>query len=84
MVKILATKRQILEFISERGKIQNRGLAGKFGFSPNYVTHNLLPRLKKEKLIINMIRGSWELTEQGYRRLRYYAEKESRRGTGNP
>jgi len=84
MAKVLATKRQVLEFISERKLVQNWELAEKFGFSPKYVTHNLLPRLKKEKLIINMTRGFWELTEEGYRRLRYYTEKASRGGTGDP
>lgn len=69
--KILATKIQILEFIMERRLIWGYELVEKFGYSPKAVP-TTLNRLKTAGLIINMTRGCWELTEEGYRRLRYY------------
>jgi Mn-dependent DtxR family transcriptional regulator len=35
-----------------------------------------LSRLKKQGLIINLQRGHWELTVEGYRRLNFYAKKQ--------
>ena len=49
-------------------------LVEKFHYSENSLS-KLLYRLKKEGLVITMTRGSWELTEEGYRKLRYYGIK---------
>lgn len=72
--KILATKVDVLEFIMKRGVVRSYELEEKFGYSPKYVPI-LLYRLKKAGLIINMTKGCWELTEEGYRRLRYYGRR---------
>jgi Mn-dependent DtxR family transcriptional regulator len=69
--KILALTIDILEFIMQRRIIWGYELIEKFGYSPESVDKTLR-RLKKRGLIINMTRGCWELTEEGYRRLRYY------------
>lgn len=71
---ILATKLDVLEFIMKRKLACPYELAEKFGFSPRYVPV-LLNRLKKAGLVINMTRDCWELTEEGYRRLRYYGRR---------
>ena len=72
--KVLATKLDILEFIMRRKLISPYELAEKFRYSEKSIP-KLLHRLKKAGLIINMTRGSWELTEEGYRRLRYYGKR---------
>jgi DNA-binding MarR family transcriptional regulator len=61
--KVLATKLDILEFIMRRKLISPYELAEKFYYSEKSIL-KLLHRLKKAGLIINMTRGSWELTEE--------------------
>lgn len=73
---IKATKKDVLTFIKERKIISPYELAERFRFSPKYV-RNLLWRLKKAGLVINMTKGRWELTEDGYRRLKYYDKRQS-------
>lgn len=70
---IRASRIEVLNFIRERKIIRYYELAEKFHFSEGYAAW-LLTRLKKAGLVINMTRGCWELTEEGYRRLRYYGE----------
>jgi Mn-dependent DtxR family transcriptional regulator len=72
--RILATKMDILEFIMKRELVWAYELEEKFRYSHRYVPV-LLHRLKKAGLIINMTKGCWELTEEGYRRLRYYGRR---------
>lgn len=72
--KIVARKVDILEFIMKRELVWIYEFEEEFGFSRNYA-RVLLSRLKKAGLIINMTRGCWELTEEGYRRLRYYGRR---------
>lgn len=72
--ELLATKLEILEFIMKKRIIRAYELEEKFGYSPKYVP-NLLYRLKKAGLIINMTKGCWELTEEGYRKLRHYGKR---------
>lgn len=72
--KILATKMDILEFISKKRIVWAYELAEKFRFSHRYVPV-LLNRLKKAGLVINMTRGCWELTEDSYKKLKYYGKK---------
>ncbi len=67
----VATKRQVLEFIEGKGLVWVYEIEQKFGYT-NHSARERLRRLKKEGLVINMTRGTWELTEAGYRRLRYY------------
>ena len=71
---VLATKLDILEFIKRREIILPYELAEKFHYSEKTIP-KLLHRLKKAGLVINMTRGSWELTEGGYRKLRYYRKR---------
>jgi len=72
--KIRADKLTILEFIMKRSLVWPYELREKFGYSDEsaYVT---LSRLKKAGLIINMTKGCWELTEEGYRKLKYYGRR---------
>lgn len=72
--RILATKIEILEFIMRRKYIWPYEIAEKFGYSLSSA-RVILTRLKRAGLIINMTRGCWELTEEGYRRLRYYGKR---------
>ena len=72
--KVLATKLDILEFIMRRKIISPYEIAEKFHYSEKSIP-KLLHRLKKEGLVINMTKGSWELTEGGYRRLKYYGKR---------
>ena len=58
----------------KRKVISPYDLVEKFHYSENSLS-KLLYRLKKEGLVKNMTRGSWELTEEGYRRLRYYGKR---------
>ncbi|GAH66515.1 unnamed protein product [marine sediment metagenome] len=69
--KGLATKQDILKFIRSREIVSPNELAEEFNYSEKTIPKKL-QRLKKAGLIINMTRGSWELTEEGYRRLKYY------------
>ena len=71
--KILATKVDVLEFIMKRRLVWPYELEERFGYNPGSVSVTL-SRLKKQRLVINMTRGCWELTEEGYRRLRYYGK----------
>lgn len=72
--KILATKLEILEFMMGKRIIWAYELEEKFSYSPKTIP-KLLYRLKKAGLIINMTKGCWELTEEGYRKLRYYGRR---------
>lgn len=72
--RILASKLDILEFIMKRKVISPYELLEKFHYSENSL-RKLLYRLKKEGLVLDMTRGSWELTEEGYRRLKYYGKR---------
>lgn len=68
---IKATKLQVLEFIEERRLVWVYEIEQKFGYTDRSARKRL-ERLKKDGLVINMTRGCWELTVEGYRRLRYY------------
>ena len=67
---ILASKLDILEFIMKRKLVWAYELEEHFGYSCRSVPV-ILHRLKKAGLIISMTKGCWELTEEGFRRLRY-------------
>lgn len=72
--KIRATKLDVLEFIKKKGLIEIWQLRDKFNYSDESA-YKRLQRLKKQGLVINMTTGSWELTEESYRRLRYYGKR---------
>ena len=72
--KSKATKLDVLEFIKKKGLIEIWQLRDKFNYSDESA-YKRLQRLKKQGLVINMTRGSWELTEEGYRRFRYYGKR---------
>ena len=73
--KLLATKLDILEFIMRRNFISPYELVEKFHYNENSVRITLY-RLKKAGLIINLGGGDfWELTEEGYRKLRFYGKR---------
>ena len=69
-----ATKLQVLEFIKERQLVWVYEIEQKFGYTDHGARIRLI-RLKKAGLAINMTRGCWELTEEGYRKLRYYGRR---------
>lgn len=66
-----ATKLDVLEWIKKRRRVWAYELEEHFGFTPRYAK-NLLWRLKKDELVINMTRGCWELTEEGFKKLKYH------------
>lgn len=72
--KIKAMKLDVLEFIKKKGLIEIWQLRDKFNYSDESA-YKRLQRLKKQGLVINMTRGSLELTEEAYRRLRYYGKR---------
>jgi len=74
MKKLLASKLDILEFIMRRNFISPYELVEKFHYSENSVSRTL-GRLKKAGLIINMTKDYWELTVEGYKKLRYYRKR---------
>ena len=75
MAKVIrARKLDVLKFIMKRGLIEAYELEEMFGYSHTSV-RPLLTRLKKARLVINMTKDRWELTEEGYSKLRYYGRK---------
>ena len=74
MKKLLASKLDILEFIMRRNFISPYELVEKFHYSENSLPTTLY-RLKKAGLIINMTKDYWELTVEGYKKLRYYRKR---------
>jgi Mn-dependent DtxR family transcriptional regulator len=75
------TKRDILEFIRERRAIHYLELCDRFGYTPSWASR-FLSELKKRKLVINMPRGQWVLTEKGFERLEYYEQKQNTKKRG--
>jgi hypothetical protein len=68
------SKIDFLAYIKSQDFVEIWQLRDKFNFLEKYVSQRLW-RLKKQELVINMFHGQWELTEKGYRRLRYYGKK---------
>ncbi len=71
---IKANKIDVLEFIKERGMIEPWELRDHFGYT-DHSAADRLRRLKNQGLVINMTRGMWELTVDGFARLRYYGRR---------
>ena len=72
--QIKATKLDVLEFIMKRGVVQVSELQDKFTYS-YWGAYMRLRHLKEQGLVVNMKRGFWELTENGFKRLRYYGKR---------
>lgn len=71
-----ATKKEVLKFIDTCGTVTYQMISQHFGYTEG-VAANCLTRLKKQYLIINMLRGEWILAERGIRKLAYYRRKEA-------
>jgi predicted transcriptional regulator len=69
--RLLARRLDLLKFIRERELVYAYEIEENFGYNHRSIS-NTLTRLKKAGLIINMTKRCWELTEEGYRKLRYY------------
>jgi DNA-binding transcriptional ArsR family regulator len=69
--RLLAGRLDLLKFIKKRKLVYAYEIEENFGYSHRSVP-NTLTRLKKAGLIINMTKGCWELTEKGFRKLKYY------------
>lgn len=67
-------KIDMLEWIMKRRRVWPYELADHFGFTPGYVSV-LLARLKRDGLITNMGRGCWVLTEEAFKKLKYYGRR---------
>jgi predicted transcriptional regulator len=64
----------VLDFIENREIVTPYDLIDKFGYTYSYACKKL-SLLKKQGLVENFERGNWTLTDKGYRRLYYLAEK---------
>ena len=69
--RLLARRLDLLKFIRERELVYAYEIKENFGYSHRSIS-NTLTRLKKAGLIINMTKGCWELTEEGFRKLKYF------------
>jgi Mn-dependent DtxR family transcriptional regulator len=76
-MKQKVSKRQILEFISNRRVIEYWELREKFNIADR-TAENKLTKLKKEGLVINVPGSRWILTVKGDRRVLYYVERDKR------
>ena len=74
MKLIKANKLQVLEFIKSKQLVWVYELVQEFGYT-ELSARKRLQRSKNQGLVLNMARGCWELTEEGYRRLRYYGKR---------
>jgi len=58
-----------------QGRLVRYGeLAEHFDFTRPYAK-NVLFRLKRRGLVTNMTKGTWVLTEEGFRKLKYYGRR---------
>jgi len=75
--KILATKRQVLEYFQSHGVVRPQDLMAVFGYQYEGALQKLR-MLRKERLIEHLgDPGEWGITATGLRRLRYYAKRGS-------
>ena len=76
MVKIIkADKLTILQFIKQKRLIWVYDLVEKFKYTDKSARERLR-RLKRQGLVINMTRGCYELTEEGYKKIKILAERQ--------
>jgi hypothetical protein len=77
--KAIVSRLDVLQWIRGRRQVWPYELEDHFGFSREY-TWVLLSRLKKARLVINMTRSCWELTEEGYKKIRFLEATETESG----
>lgn len=68
---VRATKLEVLSFIREQEVVSIPILMDWFGYSYSGANKRLY-FLKREKLVVNIDRGEWVLTEAGARKLNHY------------
>jgi hypothetical protein len=84
MAEAKATKKEFLEFMSERELITAYDLIERFGYSYSYA-YKRLSLLKKQGLVEDIgdtpstYRGQWCLTEKGYEKLHFLQRREKER-----
>ena len=71
---INCSKKELLKYICKKGLVKNWEIDQKYGYVDGTARHKL-NRLQKQGLAINLEADHWELTIDGTRRLRYYANK---------
>lgn len=72
---IKANKLTILQFIKQKRLIWVYDLVEKFKYTDRSARQRL-KRLKKQGLVINMTRGCYELTEEGYKKIKILTERQ--------
>lgn len=68
---VRATKLEALDFIRNQEVVSIQSLMDWFGYSYWGAAHRL-QHLKREKLVVNIGRGEWTITEAGARKLNHY------------
>ena len=71
MKKIIASRIEVLEFIKSKKIVSDYDLVDRFGYKENTASRKLY-HLKDAGLVTSMGPNRWVLTEEAYRRLRYY------------
>ena len=66
-----ATKIEVLQFIWKEGIVRYQDLMEKFGYTEGGAS-SMLSWLKREKLVVNDVKGEWVVTDRGVKRLLYY------------
>lgn len=75
--KILATKRQVLEYFQTHSVVRPQDLMATFGYQYEGALQKL-KMLRRERLIEHLgDPGEWGITAHGLRRLRYYAKRDT-------
>ena len=75
LMQQIATTKQILQFIGDLEFIQPWQLENEFGYTAKSAQKKI-QCLRVAGLINNSIRGKWNLTTEGERRLEYYNAKD--------
>lgn len=75
------SRKKLLEFIKNNVFVQPWQLAEEFGYTQGSACKKIM-RLHRAGLIDNSVRGKWNLTDDGERRLQYYYAHEKKTGTG--
>jgi hypothetical protein len=68
---VKATKLEVLDFIRNQEVVSIHSLMDWFGYSYSGANRRLW-LLKREKLVVNIGRGEWVLTDAGARKLDYH------------
>ena len=68
-----ASKIEILRYIKSQGYIELWQMMDHYGYSYRSA-HKTIERLKARGLIIDMLKGQWEVTYEGEKKLAYFDE----------